>query len=52
MFVGDILAELVFGSLYGALVTGVALVAAIPYGLWQAIKWVGQRVTGGEHGDA
>jgi len=52
MFVGDLLADLFFGTLYGALITGVALVAAIPYGIWQGIKWVGRRLTGGEHGDA
>ncbi|MCK9518224.1 MAG: hypothetical protein M0R74_04210 [Dehalococcoidia bacterium] len=46
------LTELLFGSLYGAVVMGLALVAAIPYGLWQGLKWIGRQITGGTNGDA
>lgn len=52
MFGVDWLTELLFGTLYGALVMGIALVAAIPYGIWQGLKWIGRRITGGNHGDA
>jgi len=47
----DWLIQLLFGSLYGFLVTGIALFAAIPYGIWQGIKWVGAKLSGGTHGD-
>jgi hypothetical protein len=52
MFVADWLTSLVFGSLYGALVTGIALLAAIPYGIWEGLRWLRQQLTGGNHGDA
>lgn len=51
MFPVDWLLQLVFGTLYGAGITLIALLAAIPYGLWQGAKWLGQRLTGGIHGD-
>ena len=48
----EFLIELVFGTLYGAGITLIALVAAIPYGIWQGIKWLGRRISGGANGDA
>lgn len=30
--------DLLFGTFYGGLIFGVALLAAIPYGIWQGIK--------------
>jgi hypothetical protein len=42
--------DLVFGSLYGALVTVVALLAAIPYAAWQGmrrlVRWFGGKADG------
>lgn len=46
----DWLIDLAFGSLYGALVTVIALVAAVPYGIWQGLKAIGRRL-GGSHGN-
>lgn len=51
MFIGDVLADLVFGTLYGGAVTIIALAAAIPYGAWQGIKWLGRKLTGGSDGN-
>lgn len=44
--------EMVFGTLYGSAVMVIALAAAIPYGIWQGIRWLGRRLTGRHHGDA
>ncbi|MCC7366066.1 MAG: hypothetical protein IT303_17000 [Dehalococcoidia bacterium] len=52
MFVFDWGVELLFGTLYGGLVTLIALFAAIPYGIWQGIKRVGRRLSGGNNGNA
>lgn len=46
------LVQLLFGSLYGLLVTGIALLAAIPYGIWQGIKWLSTKITGGPNGNS
>ncbi|MCK6563863.1 MAG: hypothetical protein L6Q80_03815 [Dehalococcoidia bacterium] len=45
-------AGFVFGTLYGGLVFGIALVAAIPYGAWQGIKRLTRRNEGESNGDA
>ena len=43
--------DLLFGNSYEALLMTIALLAAIPYGIWQLIKRVvGRR--GGSDGDA
>jgi hypothetical protein len=34
----DWLIDLLFGTLYGGVVTVIALLAAIPYGIWQGMK--------------
>jgi hypothetical protein len=47
----DFLIDLVFGSLYGALVTFIALFAAIPYGIWQGLKRLRKHLPGGRNGD-
>lgn len=52
MFAVDWLLQLAFGTLYGAGITLIALLAAIPYGLWQGAKWLGRHLTGGTHGDS
>ncbi len=51
MFIFDWLVELLFGTLYGGLVTAVALLAAIPYGLWQGCRRLWNRRPGGPHGN-
>ena len=43
--------ELAFGGAYGAFILAVALLAAIPYGLWQAWTWAWRRRPGGSHGN-
>lgn len=40
------LLDLVLGSVYGLLVTGVALLAAIPYGIWRGLLWLRDRFPG------
>jgi hypothetical protein len=47
----DLLIDLVFGSLYGAVVTLAALFAAIPYGIWQGVRRLGKHIPGGRNGD-
>lgn len=47
----DWLLQLAFGTLYGAAITAIALLAAIPYGAWQGAKWLAKRLTGGTHGN-
>ncbi len=52
MFVFDWLVSFAFGSLYASVVTLIPLVAAIPYGIWQGIKWLARSVRKGEdHGN-
>ena len=45
------LVDLAFGTLYGGLVTLIALAAAIPYSIWQAFRWLAARIPGGRHGN-
>ena len=52
MFVADWLVELVFGTVYGGFVMAIALVVAIPYGLWQGWKRLWNRRPGGPRGNA
>ena len=51
MFIADWLTSLLFGTFYGAAVMGIALLAAIPYGAWQGIRWLGRKLSGGPHGN-
>lgn len=51
MFAADWLVEILFGTLYGALVGLIALLAAIPYGIWQGIRRLGRRFPGGTNGN-
>ncbi|WP_322819694.1 hypothetical protein [Tepidiforma sp.] len=44
--------DLVFGSLYGAVVAMIALVAAIPYGVWQGLRRLARFFGGKADGDA
>lgn len=44
--------DFVFGGLYGALVTVIALLAAIPYAAWQGVRRLGRRFGGRQDGDA
>lgn len=43
---------LLFGTGYGLLISGIALLAAVPYGAWQGLRWLGRQITGRRHGDA
>ncbi len=43
---------LVFETLYGGIIFVIALVAAIPYGIWQGIKRLTRRNQGGTNGNA
>ena len=45
------LLDLLFGSLYGGLLFALGALAAIPYGIWQGLKWLGHHFQGGRHGD-
>lgn len=49
MFVFDWLVSFAFGSFYASLVTLIPLVAAIPYGIWQGMKWIGRSLRKGVH---
>jgi hypothetical protein len=44
--------DLLFGSLYGGLVFVIALLAAIPYGIWQGIKRLAAAVGGNRNGNS
>ncbi|MGD9934615.1 MAG: hypothetical protein AB7T37_12985 [Dehalococcoidia bacterium] len=37
------LVDILLFNLYGALVTGIGLLLAIPYAMWQGIRWIGAR---------
>jgi hypothetical protein len=52
MFVVDFFVSLLFGSLYGGLIMGLAMLAAIPYGIWQGVRRLWNRRPGGPHGDS
>lgn len=43
----DFAFEWLFGTLYGGLVMVAALLAALPYGIWQGLKRLGARIKGG-----
>ncbi len=40
--------DLLFGNAYESLLFGIAILAAIPYGLWQLVKKVTGRGQGGK----
>jgi hypothetical protein len=42
----DLLVDILFFNLYGAAITAIALLAAIPYGAWQGLRWLRQRIGG------
>jgi hypothetical protein len=44
--------DLVFGTFYGGLIFFIALLAAIPYGIWQGIKRLAAAIGGRKNGDA
>ncbi len=44
--------DLLFGSLYGGLIFFIALLAAIPYGIWQGIKRLAAALGGNRNGDS
>lgn len=48
----DILVDILFFNLYGAVITVLALLAAIPYGAWQGLRWLKERIGGSGDGDA
>ena len=43
----DLAFEWLFGTLYGGLIMFAALLAAIPYGIWQGIRRLGAWITRG-----
>lgn len=51
MFAADWLVDLAFGTLYGGLVGLIALLAAIPYGIWQGIRRLSRHFPGGTSGN-
>ncbi|MFN0147759.1 MAG: hypothetical protein ACKVT1_14725 [Dehalococcoidia bacterium] len=50
MAILDWLVSFAFGGLYGAVIIGIALIGALPYGAWQGVKRIRARFRGGEHG--
>lgn len=48
----EIVTDLVFGGLYGALLWVIALAAAIPYAALQGIRRLRRAIGGKNHGDA
>lgn len=44
--------DLLFGTTYTLLITAVALLAAIPYGVWQGLRWLGGRLARRNDGNA
>jgi len=44
----DWLFNLAFTMAYGGFILVIALLAAIPYGIWQGIKRIGARFSGGK----
>jgi hypothetical protein len=48
----DTVVDILLFNLYGAVVTVIALIAAIPYGAWQGLRWLRQRLGGQDHGDS
>jgi hypothetical protein len=47
----DPLVDILFFNLYGAAITAIALLAAIPYGAWQGLRWLRQRIGGAAGGN-
>ena len=41
--------DLLFGNGYETLLLAIALIAAIPYGIYVGLKKLGTRITGGRH---
>ena len=41
--------DLLFGNSYEALLLAIALIAAIPYGIYVGVKKLGSRIFGGKH---
>ena len=48
----DSLWGLVFGTLYGSFIMVIALLGAIPYGIYQGFKKLTLRIRGDGNGDA
>jgi hypothetical protein len=48
----DFLVDILFFNLYGAAITVIALLAAVPYGIWQGLRWLKSRLVGGPGGNA
>jgi hypothetical protein len=48
----DFVVDLFFGGLYGAAITIIALLAAIPYAAWQGIRRLGRAFRRRDRGDA
>jgi len=48
----DVLVDILFFNVYGAVVTLLGLLAAIPYWAWQGIRWLRGRIGGSGRGDA
>ena len=44
--------SLAFGGLYAGIVLAIAVIGAVPYGLWQGLKRVRARLPGRTHGDS
>ena len=44
--------DLLFGTFYGGLIFLIALLAAIPYGIWQGIKRLAAALGGNRNGDS
>jgi hypothetical protein len=47
----DILVDILFFNVYGAVVTILGLLAAIPYWAWQGIRWIKGRIGGTSRGN-
>ncbi|MFN0096228.1 MAG: hypothetical protein ACKVVT_15815 [Dehalococcoidia bacterium] len=45
------LIDVLFGTLYGSLLFAVAVLAAVPYGIWQGLKRLGRLIGGGSRGN-
>ena len=43
--------DIIFGDVYGALITAIALAAAVPYGLWKGAQWLISLARGGADGN-
>jgi hypothetical protein len=48
----DLLVDILFFNLYGAVVTVIAVLGAIPYAIWQGLRRLKQRIGGSSDGNA